>query len=329
MPLSLQHLESNPVLYIGPSIASLFVEAIEIGILISQSFTFWERAGGERTTVRVLVAWVTCMALVQTGFSFYSVWRTFVVNFGNWILSEDFSWTDRVRSTMTASMASPIQAFLIWRCWTLIDKSWIILVLLSLLLLTTTIASVLVTIETFDMDFSVIINTSVAPPKVPIDSRFILSLTSSAVLDVAITGILLIFLSRSKQHVLSSRVRRILKRLTILIWEAALPPCICAIMTTVTYLALVNDNYWDLAFQAILGKLYVISLFVTLNGRAELQDHVPGISTGHISNVAWATTGPIHVGFSESICSPISQSSSPVGPRALRTAGIEEPKHAK
>ncbi len=29
-------------------------------------------------------------------------------------------------------------------------------------------------------------------------------------------------------------------------------------------LAQVNKNYWDLTFQAILGKLYVISLFVTL-----------------------------------------------------------------
>ena len=26
----------------------------------------------------------------------------------------------------------------------------------------------------------------------------------------------------------------------------------------------VNENYWDLTFQAMLGKLYVISLFVTL-----------------------------------------------------------------
>lgn len=82
-----------------------------------------------------------------------------------------------------------------------------------------------------------------------------------------------------------------MRKLLILIWEAAVPPCVCAILTVVTYLTLVspepppnlhlnnpiflpllmdylmnqvNENYWDLMFQAILGKLYVISLFVTL-----------------------------------------------------------------
>ena len=84
----------------------------------------------------------------------------------------------------------------------------------------------------------------------------------------------------------------------------------------------VNENYWDLTFQAILGKLYVISLFVTLqvphppfstpvhifmlvslripsensNGRAELQDGpAPGFSTNRISNLAWNVSHPIRV----------------------------------
>ncbi|OCH85469.1 hypothetical protein OBBRIDRAFT_739870 [Obba rivulosa] len=293
MPISLQHLEANPVLYIGPSIASLFIEAIETGILINQSFTFWERVDRERGIVRLLVAWVTCMAFLQTGFSFFSVWRTFVLNYGNWILAEDFSWGDRVQSTMTVSMASPVQAFLIWRCWTLIRKNWFMLISLSLVLVTSTISSILVTIETFGTDFIVITDPSVTPPKIPITDGVLND--TCLVLDVSVTGILLTFLSRSKQHVLSSRVRRILKRLTILIWEAALPPCICAITTTVMYLAVVNDNYWDLTFQAILGKLYVISLFVTLNGRAGLQNHLPGVSTNPVSNLMWASSGPIRV----------------------------------
>lgn len=33
---------------------------------------------------------------------------------------------------------------------------------------------------------------------------------------------------------------------------------------TLTVYTQVNENYWDLTFQGILGKLYVISLFVTL-----------------------------------------------------------------
>ena len=48
-----------------------------------------------------------------------------------------------------------------------------------------------------------------------------------------------------------------------LIWEAALPPCVCAIVALITYLTVV-DSFWSLLFQTVLGELYVISLFVSL-----------------------------------------------------------------
>lgn len=94
----------------------------------------------------------------------------------------------------------------------------------------------------------------------------------------------------------------------IVAWEAAIPPCACAVTALVTYFTLVNVNYWDLTFQAILGKLYVISLFVTLcvscsslvitprlnaksrNGRADIdaqRSHFPTFS-----NIISPTTGP-------------------------------------
>ncbi|OBZ75325.1 hypothetical protein A0H81_04945 [Grifola frondosa] len=274
--------------------ASLFMEAIQTGILINQSLTFWERAERERIVVCGLVVFVSIVAFLQTGLGFFTAWHTFVSNFGNWVNSVNFTWADKMQSSITVSMAAPVQAFLIWRCWNLIHKSWFILVLLSTLLLASVISSIIVTVETFQYHFGIVSDLTMPIPKVPINVTFVLSLSCSAVLDVAVTGILLTFLSRTKQNVLSSRFRRILKRLTVLIWEAALPPCICAIMTITTYLTLVNENYWDLAFQAILGKLYVISLFVTLNGRAELQD-VPIMSTNHLSNLVWGSSAPIRV----------------------------------
>lgn len=175
-------------------------------------------------------------------------------------------------------MGAPVQAFLIWRCWTLTNRRWSVLVFLSLILLASIISSIIVTVETFQIQFTVL--TAATPvPALPLNVEFILSLTSSAVLDVAVTGILLIYLARSRPSVISSRFRMIMRRLTILVWEAAVPPCACAIVTTVTYATLVNYNYWDLAFQAVLGKLYVISLFVTLNGRAELAN-APTVAPG-------------------------------------------------
>ncbi|KAL7282878.1 hypothetical protein ACG7TL_002292 [Trametes sanguinea] len=265
MPLSLAGLESHPGRYIGPQLVSLALEAVLTGIVINQSLTFWERAERERNVVRTLVSFVTIIAFLQSGLRFYTAWRIFVENFGNWLF----------------------------------NRSHFVLVSLSTLLLAQLIASVVVTIQTFRIHFGVVPQAEVEAgplPKVPISPTFVLSLTCSAVLDVLVTGTLLAFLARSKQNVTSSRFRRILRRLTVLIWEAALPPCICAVLTVITYLTLVDIDYWDLTFQAILGKLYVLSLFVTLNGRAMLQDGpTPGYSTNHLSNLGWSLNTPIRV----------------------------------
>ncbi|EIW61031.1 uncharacterized protein TRAVEDRAFT_119903 [Trametes versicolor FP-101664 SS1] len=299
MPLSLAGLEAHPGRYLGPMLVSLSLEALQTGIIINQSLTFWERAERERNVVRLLVSLVTIVAFFQTSLRFYAAWHVFVEDFGNWIASVLFIWTDKMQSTTTVMMAAPVQSFLIWRCWTLFNKNLAVLIVLLALLLAQVIASTIVTVQTFHVHFGVVPQAEVDAgplPKVPGLPR--IYDRPYAVLDILVTGILLAFLARSKQHVTSSRFRRILKRLTVMIWEAALPPCICAVLTVLTYLTLVDKNYWDLTFQAILGKLYVISLFVTLNGRADLQDGpVPGFSTNRISNFGppWSLNTPIRV----------------------------------
>ncbi|KAI0761471.1 hypothetical protein BD413DRAFT_485951 [Trametes elegans] len=297
MPLSLAGLEAHPGRYLGPQFVSLTLEAIQTGILINQSLTFWERAERELNVVRTLVSFVTIVAFLQTSLRFYTSWRTFVERFGDWISSVLFIWADKIQSTTTVLMATPVQAFLIWRCWTLFNRNLPVLVLLVTLLLAQLVASVVVTVQTFHVTFGVVPEAEVEAgplPKVPV-CHISFSIVG-AILDILVTGILLTFLARSKQNVMSSRFRRILRRLTVLIWEAALPPCVCAVMTVLIYISLVDVDYWDLTFQAILGKLYVISLFVTLNGRAELQDGpAPGFSTNRLSNLIWSLNTPIRV----------------------------------
>ncbi|THH29025.1 hypothetical protein EUX98_g5160 [Antrodiella citrinella] len=133
------------------------------------------------------------------------------------------------------------------------------------------------------MKFSVLVQDLSTLPKIPPNV--------ASVLDVAITIILLVYLSKAKANVYSSRVHRVMRQLVILIWEAAVPPCACAIIAVVTYLTMVNENWWDLMFQAILGKLYVISLFVTLNGRATIAENVNS-SNDRLTSVAWVTSSP-------------------------------------
>ncbi|CAL1703152.1 unnamed protein product [Somion occarium] len=287
MPLSLPYLQEHPAYFIGPNIMGIFIQAIEMGFVINQFFTFWSRADRESSVIKTIVLIVTSVAVLQTSLAFYSLWRAHVLHFGDFIIATSFIWVDKLSPIMTVSMASPVQAFLIWRCWTLTRRNWIILGSLSTVLLASVISSIVVTVETFNINFQVLVESVDQLPRIRPDVTFILALASSAALDVAVTSILLTYLSRAKAHVYSSRFRRVMRKLVILIWEAAVPPAACAIVVVVTYLTIVNDNYWDLMFQAILGKLYVISLFVTLNGRADLAKVAAGTNP-RLTSLGWA-----------------------------------------
>jgi len=55
-----------------------------------------------------------------------------------------------------------------------------------------------------------------------------------------------------------------LNHLIRIVWEAALPPSVCAVVVLITYFVLSPFSLWSIGFIQILGQLYVISLFVTL-----------------------------------------------------------------
>ena len=65
------------------------------------------------------------------------------------------------------------------------------------------------------------------------------------------------------QNIALIRVQ-VLVQFAIIVWEAALPPCVCAFVAMITYISLSRTSQWNLMFQVVLGQLYVISFFITL-----------------------------------------------------------------
>ncbi|TFY53248.1 hypothetical protein EVG20_g10204 [Dentipellis fragilis] len=254
--------------FLGPTAVATFIEAIETGVLFSQSVRFWGRAETEPFVIKLLVAFVSLVAFFQTGGAFYTAWRIYVVNFGNWAAALNPGWPERIQSVITALMATPVQAFLIWRCWNILNRRHIILIPFTAALLGSLGTSIAVTTFVVNFNFLVAYGPNALPPqKLVVSTPFILSLILPACLDIAVTAILLTFLLRSRANVYTRQFRRS------------------------------NRNFWDLTFQAILGKLYVISLFVTLNGRADItaaqhaRSHFPtltsvGMSVAGMSGVS-------------------------------------------
>lgn len=262
--------------FLGPNFLSLFFQAIETGVIISQ-FIVWCSWQGEKEreswVLRVLVGFVFVVAILQTCLTVSTTWTTYVKEYGNWIAALSFQWVDKAMPLLTTAMAAPVQGFLIWRCWMVMERRWTVIAVLGTLLLTSIISSFLGTIDVLKYKFEsswTSYNGTSGPPPPPPAYAFILMLVSAAVLDILITAILLIYLTRARSQIFSKRFRKTIRGLDRLIWESAVPPCLCAILTVIIYLKLGHLNYWDLMFHAVLGKLYVMSLFITLNGRAKL-----------------------------------------------------------
>jgi len=111
------------------------------------------------------------------------------------------------------------------------------------------------------------------PPK-HLPYFFVLFYAFAACLDVCVTTIMIVYLIRARKRGLSRTTNEMIKRLMISIWEAALPPAVCAVIAMIVYLTRSSHDFWTVFLQGILGKLYVISLFVVLR-RAVLGDSCP------------------------------------------------------
>ncbi|KDQ53517.1 hypothetical protein JAAARDRAFT_427087 [Jaapia argillacea MUCL 33604] len=268
---SVQLIQAHPWAYLGPTIVSMIIQALEMGVLLQHSVSFWTRSHREKMPVNLIVAFVSLVALLQTALIFYTTSDKYVTHFGDWSLVVHQEWPEKIQALLTVCMAAPVQGFLIWRCWMLTKRKWLFLVPMMAILVAYIIISLYVTQKVLPMNFKVSSTSSGAlHHKIKIDPSFVLSLLLPAVLDIFITTTLLSYFVRSQSYIFTSHFRRVINRLITITWESALPPSCCAVIAFVTYVTTVNVSFWDLTFQAILGKLYVLSLFVTLNGRAEL-----------------------------------------------------------
>ncbi|KAI0269532.1 hypothetical protein BGY98DRAFT_300892 [Russula aff. rugulosa BPL654] len=218
----------------------------------------------ERLAIQLLVYFVTFMALFQMATTFASWWRVSVLEFGNWRGVSDLQWPDKIYFTLSSLIAAPVQLFYIWRCWHVsLHRRPHIAFLLVLFVIGSVATEFYVMVIEFRVDWH-----SGNVPLLEMRAFYtcsILSVAFSVVTDFSVTGILLVFLVRSRSDIHTRQFRHTLFRLTIITWETAVPPCTCAIANLIVgALSAPIISSWGLMLQTVLGKLYLISLFVTL-----------------------------------------------------------------
>ncbi|KAI0269530.1 hypothetical protein BGY98DRAFT_300793 [Russula aff. rugulosa BPL654] len=284
--------QSLNVQYLGPKALSVFICSIETGVIILLFARFFARKR-ERLAIQLLVYFVTFLALFQMAATFASWWRVSVVEFGHWAAVSDLQWPDKIHFALSSFIAAPVQLFYIWRCWHVsLHRRPYIAFFLVLLVIASVATEIYVMVVMCLVDWKSG-NTRLLGMHA-FYSCSMLSLAASVVTDFSVTGILLVFLIRSRSDIHTRQFRDILYRLTLITWETAVPPCTVAIVALIVgALSAPVISNWGIMLQTILGKLYLISLFVTLEGRAMLAGatndtrHFPTLTGVSPSAAAW------------------------------------------
>ncbi|KAI0316419.1 hypothetical protein OF83DRAFT_254745 [Amylostereum chailletii] len=263
-PLAFVDKFGGRIALLAPGVLSALVQAIQTGIILSQFMHFIDRWDKEHRIMRSLVTWVVLAAMFQSVTAFHTWWNTYVVNFGLFDKMFVIDWAQRAQFVVNLLMSTPVQSFLLWRCWLILGRNLFIIIPLGIILLGCVAASIVVTVESFVKSSGVAFTENVNP-------AVVIALTLPAILDILLTGILLLFLSRSRSDVYTRRTRQVMRRLMFTVWEAAVPPCVVAFVSMIIYVATPRNFPWGVMLQTILGKLYVMSLLITLNNRTEIS----------------------------------------------------------
>ncbi|KAF8494842.1 hypothetical protein F5888DRAFT_605805 [Russula emetica] len=261
---------------LSPGIISLFIQGLETGLVFSQFSQWLSLERKEGITITVLVLFVTTVGFVETAVCFTSAWRIYVRHYGQVILP---GWTEFVHGMLSTLVAAPIQAYFIYRCYHIMKNTYIIIPLVATLI-STVVAAGWVTAWIFRMHAAARISAHQPTGNQMVYYPFVVFLTLPAVLDITITSILLRSLIKFLKRIHAEHLRRRVVRYIVVTWQAVIPPCFCAVSLLILYLSFTyahpgKPQMWYPAIQAMLGKLYILSLYFTLNNRMDLTNDPP------------------------------------------------------
>ncbi|KAN0124707.1 hypothetical protein V8E53_015670 [Lactarius tabidus] len=292
----------------APGIVGLFVQGFQTGLVLSQLALWLNLKRTESAPMTALVAFVTLIGLLETGISFASAWRNYVHNFGQLIHP---NWTELIHALLVRKIsvahcgrgfsdsvlhpdqqstltAVPIQALFIWRCYHILKRRIYVIIPLVFALITSVVLSAWVTAYLFHRHSH---PDPAHPTATTIWWPYVAFLAVPAAIDLTITSILLYSLTRFLRRIHTEQLRGRITRFIIVVWQAAIPPGLCAIALMIKYMIFTETHPWSASFngssltdgsctqgepqewygaiQAMLGKLYILSLFYTLNNRMD------------------------------------------------------------
>lgn len=244
----------------GPFVTGIMMQQLLMGVIIVQVYDYYRVFTKDSTFYKSLVALMLAVTILQASMDFKTLYRCAVTFYGNFDKFDDTDWSLWWEIAVTALIGSIAQSFFLERCWNA-TKSWIVLGLGAAGILTSLGAGFASTIK-----FQMIKRLSLVPN---IPGPILVFLIGTAVVDLYIAIVLIWSITRVKTRF--RKTETIIARIIRLTFQTSALTATIAILNVVLYLALPGQAY-HLLPQMIMGKIYVISVMVTLSARTGMRE---------------------------------------------------------
>ncbi|KAF9534774.1 hypothetical protein CPB83DRAFT_214292 [Crepidotus variabilis] len=222
---------------------------------------------------------------MQTMLEDYKGWRMLVQ--GKPWSTSPIEWSDLF---LNGCICWLCESFYIRRCWKMMDQRiWILVPLLSLSMITM-VANLYLAIA-MGIAFKALSKEGTLTDDTLTTGHFLLPSTivafsfwifGSLVLEVSVTGLLLVGLWRHKTG--EEEVDKTILNVMNISWESAILPSFCMVIAVGLYHAKpVLDDHLVLFFVLLTGKFYTFGMLRTLNSRSKLRLEIQGHSFGRTS----------------------------------------------
>ncbi|TFK52444.1 hypothetical protein OE88DRAFT_1657711 [Heliocybe sulcata] len=239
----------------GPALIGLFFNILLYGIMITQTFLYYNTFKKDRLWMKIFVMVLFIADTLNSVFDCAWIYQSLIVNFGNSPYLASADWVFGTDPAVTGIISTMVQLFFAWRIWVLTGRMSLALVIAFLSIVSGLSG----------------LGTSIAVGIIPQFVRFqkfqvivIMWLLTTCICDVAITAVLTWHLRRHKTGFPATDdvVNKII-RLTV---QTGMITAIVAIIDLGMFLG--SPTGLHLSFNFPLSKLYTNSLMSTLNSRS-------------------------------------------------------------
>ncbi|KAI1796196.1 hypothetical protein LXA43DRAFT_657049 [Ganoderma leucocontextum] len=278
----------------GPILIQAFMQYLFQGVIITQTVKFYERCQDDPITLRLYVFLLLLLSILQTMLMSYKAWVATIEVIQWW-----FSPLHVTETLCNALICTLCEGFLLRRCWTATGRNIWVLLCLSILVLTTFIAAIILAVK---IGTVIVASIEEGHPDPLHASAFAYPLWVYGSLCTAISLTVILSYSLWKAKTGLSHLDHTVETLLFLTWETALLPSICMLTSAVIFSirnaqgsgnSIIARTHLDLFFALLTGKLYALGILRTLNSRTNLRERLQSMPLGRqsLSHWQWAEPG--------------------------------------